>query len=196
MSLFENRKNKNDVFDPGKVDVKIFDSDGKECEADDTGYLVTMDISHHKIHEGNHYFVKGYVEFGATDSIDFVMTTPATGQIHLLFQIEGTGETLVQVYENTAHSDDGTPVTVYNNNRQSSNTTSATVQSDPTVTGVGTLLASALFGVASNPSKTFGGDTRRDDELILKQSEDYLFRITSNSNNNNIDYRATWYEVS
>ncbi len=196
MTTFENRTNYNVISPAGDVNVRIKDTNGKEIESDDLGYLVIIDIAHHKVHEGKHYFVDSYVELDSTGVLDIVFTTPVSPAIgHWKYDIAVTADTLIQIYEGTTHSDDGAGVTVFNSDRNSANTTGITVQTDPTVTVVGTLLEGMLIGSTLTPSRSLGGGSGRETELNLKYAEDYLIRITSNTNGNNIDYNFNWYEV-
>jgi len=161
-----------------------------------TNSLQIVDYAHHEIHGGSHYYVKSYDELGSTDTVEFVITIPnTTTWAHLLFSLESTGETQIDIYEGASGVSGGTTVTPINNNRNSVSTSVLTIVKDPTsITSDGTLISASLVGIASTPSKTLGGEVGREDEIILKQNETYLIRVTSNSNDNNVDYKANWYE--
>jgi hypothetical protein len=160
-----------------------------------TNAIININHTHHNIHEGAHYYVKSYDALDTSDVVNFCILTPNTTKwAHLLFSIQSTGETLVEIYEGTSFSADGSLITAVNNNRNSSNTSGLIIRKDPVTIVTGTKISESLFGLSTSPVRNIGGDVRRDDELILKQNTTYIIKITSNSDGNNVDYRANWYE--
>lgn len=160
-----------------------------------TNTLQTMEYEHREIHAGSHFYLQGYLEFGAASTVDLAIITPDTTKwAHMTFSFETTGETLFQIYEVSDFDGDGGVVTPLNNNRNSTNASVLTITTDPTVNSYGNLIGASLVGVTTNPTKSSGGLVARNNELILKQNTKYIFKFTSNSANNNISYAAEWYE--
>ena len=83
----------------------------------------------------------------------------------------------------------GTTVSVYNSNRNSANTSGNLVLVGSTVT-TGTLILQQYSG-----ANKLAGIVGRENEIILKQIEDYLFRITNETATaNEVSWNAEWYE--
>ena len=161
-----------------------------------TNATTIIDYSRYEVHGGSHYYVCGYSVVASGDSLDFQLTTSNTRKwIHMTFQIEGTQETTIEIFETATVASDGDAITAYNNNRNSSNTTSLTLlQEGGTVSAIGTLIYSELIGVAGNPTQARQGISERDNEIILKQNTTYRFVLTSGGNDNNMSYCGEWYE--
>jgi len=47
--------------------------------------VVSIQEVHHHIHDGDHFFVGGYDSLDNGDTTEFVIDTPATGEIHMEF---------------------------------------------------------------------------------------------------------------
>jgi len=179
-----------------QLKVTIYRSDGTEGLVDDTtGALVGIDAAHAEIHAGDHFFITNYITLNIAGTLIYGVTTPNTTKwAHLFWEVDCTGETLFQVYE-VATWTGGTPVTPVNSNRNSATVSGLTIATAPTISVAGNLLAASLLGLAAAPSKAaLAGNSKREDEMILKQNTQYVFKFTSNSNSNNITYRALWYE--
>jgi hypothetical protein len=188
-----------DEWQPSAVDLTTF-------------ALEVIDYAHHEIHSptleqlremelwqsfaGSHYFVKGFTTLAeTTDTVDFCLQTPDTTKwAHLIFSIQGTGETGFEIFEDAIFSTDGAVVTPINNNRNSSNVSGLGLYVDSTVTTDGNSIYTSLVGTTLTPSKASGGDVGREAEIILKQNTGYIFRFTTGSTGNTIDYGARWYE--
>lgn len=157
-----------------------------------TEAMPTVEYAHHEIHEGDHYFVKGWMDLTNGQVFDFLATTPDTLKwAHMLVEFGAEAESNITIYEGTTTSADGTPVTAVNRDRNSSNTAGLVITHTPTVTGVGTQIASYKMGSMQKS----GGTVRANAELILKQNTKYLIRITNDTALNNwLDYLADWYE--
>jgi len=180
-----------------QLKVTVYRADGTEGLLDDaSGALVGIDYAHHKIHIGDHFFIANYAALSTGNTIIFGVTTPNTTKwAHMSWDIHGTNETLFQVYE-AATFTGGTPVTCQNNNRNSLTVSGLTVVTTPTITVAGNLIEAVLLGAdTASPSKAdFVGTASRESELILKQNTQYVFKFTSNGNDNNLSYLAYWYE--
>jgi len=180
---------------PGGKHVLV-DLDGVPAKIDNSSIsLQVIDFQHHEIHEGDHYFVNGTATLDQDDTLDFAVQTPdSTTWAHMLFKISSTEQTTFQIFETSDYDADGSRVTAYNNDRNSSNTSILTITKDPTVNSNGTLLFEQSFGVTSTPTRSLSGETRADEEIILKQNTKYIFRITSAANDNIVSYDGKWYE--
>jgi len=186
-------------------DVIITDDDNVRMELDPLGYLVTVDIEHHKIHEGESYAAAVYDSDLDSDTLFVFINTPATGEIHFLASITASNTGIASFYEtpDVTDSTNMTTVTCYNNNRQSSNTTSATVyywldgstDLDIAAANLGTLLESARIGSSLNPAKATGGVGEQREEWILKQSGQYLIIFVADNDNTDVRLQVSYYEV-
>jgi hypothetical protein len=172
--------------------VSIYGSQGEVFGQDaSTLTMQTIEYEHHEIHSGSHYFLTGYNTLDNTNVHDYTIKTPDTGKwAHLLFEIETSDATTINVYEG-ASAVSGASLSLFtpiNNNRNSANTSDLTIWSLPSIAGVGSQIISHKW-----PNKT-QGSLNRDHELVLKQNETYLWRFTSGANANIINFDVTWYE--
>lgn len=194
-----------DVNSDGSLNSVMKDKDGLPVEFDTKGsatpliygYLVVIDLPHHKIHEESHYFCSDY-----DDDVDtgtpklWRLTTPATGNVHLTFTAQTTLNGLLELYENATISAAGTTLTAFNSDRASTNTSTVGHAKDATVSAAGTLLKSYVMGSdGANPVGADGGDTSHDKEIILKASEDYIFKFTAGTDNARITLNLEYYIV-
>lgn len=157
-----------------------------------TRSIQIVDYAHHEIHEGDHYFIKGWMDLTNAQVFDFLATTPNTLKwAHMIVAFSSEAESHITIYEGTTTSADGTAVTAVNRDRNSTNTAALVVTHTPTVTNVGTQIASYKMGSMQKA----GGEVRGNNELVLKQNTKYLIRITNDTALNNwLDYLADWYE--
>lgn len=165
-----------------------------------TNSLQTVEYEHHEIHSGSHYFVQGYQDLSINNVLDFTWLMPNTTKwIHWNWQISTESETLWQVYEGaTATNPLANAVTPLNNNRNSGNTSGTTMKfelqtnlaaanADTDVSGA-TLIESGISGAGRD-----SGDSKRTDELILKQNTLYVLRATASAAGY-INFHMAWYE--
>ena len=97
-------------------------SDGAhDAEVDALGYLATIEIEHHKVHEGNFYTATNY-----DDDVDIaspkywhIIAPNTTVRIHIKIAIATDTAGLIELYENPTTSANGTEITSYNNDRNS-----------------------------------------------------------------------------
>ena len=161
-----------------------------------TGSGQVISQEHHEIHEGDHFFICGFETEASDGTIKFTVQTPDTIKwAHMLFEVEGTSQTEIRIYED-AVATGGTPAVAINNNRNSLNTSDLTIIKDPTVSDAGDLLfaqSKGLVGVVPSATPKEGLD-KREKEIILKQNTKYLFEITSKDDDNIISYCGEWYE--
>jgi hypothetical protein len=160
------------------------------------GETLVVDKEHYEIHEGNHYYIHGFEDEDADGTIEFVITTPDDStRAHMTFQVIGALKITVEIYEGSSSVVGGGSVTPLNNDRNSSNTSGLTIIKDPTSITDGTKIDGYSVGYAAGAPVNFtGGIAERNRELILKQNQTYLLRITSNVDANTISYKGSWYE--
>ena len=157
--------------------------------------VATVDYPHHEIHDGSHFYIKGYVQLDNGVDLDFCVTTPDSDKwSHMLFSIQGTAITILEVYEGSSYSDAGSAVTAINNNRNSDKITTLAIATERTVSAIGTKIEESRFGTATTPVSQAAGSTDREDEIILKRNTNYTFRLISGTDGNIIDYKAAWYD--
>lgn len=181
-----------EVSTTNPLSVRIIDSrTGRESEIDVITFgLVTIDVAHHELHEGNHFFVKNWVDIPSASSVDLLYVS-GDAEPHMRTSFEGTGAFQIDIYEGAITSNNGTALTVQNRKRSSLHTCSCTIYSGPTVTNTGTNFIRYKIGAGKT-----GGSSTAENEVILKANTKYLIRLTSNVTGsvNTIDYLADWYE--
>lgn len=180
--------------------VTINDTAGNSAIDEYTGAVITVPFEHHEIHEGDHYFARGYQDLAINNVLDFTLQTPNTAKwLNLTWQIDTENETNWLVYEDAvATTDLANTFTPRNNNRNSSNTSAATLRyelqtslananADTDVTGA-TLLESGISGALRT-----AGQALRDNEMVLKQNTIYCFRAIATAAGF-INFTMEWYE--
>ena len=180
------------------VFLKSFNAD-RYAEIDNLVYgLVSMDPSHHELHEGNFYSVSEQLQLGAGVTQDYLFTVPATADFaHCGFGVTTTdGPASFYVYEG-ADRTGSVQITPFNHRRDSSNTSSFLVYKGHTGgTTDGTLIyptyGSNGIRVGTRGVSASAGSAQ---EIITKTSTKYIFRVINNHTSNNyIFVEFNWYE--
>lgn len=187
------------IFSQTQVRILGKDTDGnnKFVLTNGGGELVVIDITHHEIHEGCHFYYTNNSTIGSGDSVKYLFLTPhdtiTTRKAHLLFDISGSGITQVRIYESAG--DNGTTLqSVFNNNRNSSATAYSKIYLGTTATGsVGTLIYNNKGGSSSGAFRA-AGLSRAESEIILKPNTKYKVLINSTTADNIISVIFRWYE--
>lgn len=156
-----------------------------------TGNVAVVEAEHLEIHRGNHRICADYSLAVAALAVVDLLIRPGDSYMHLTFDIFASQGAIVEVYEGTIISALGTMKTTINNSRVGIPSVDQRVYEAPTVDTVGLKLFSLLAGGARQ-----AGIAERNHELILNPNTNYLFRITSRANNNDIDWGFSWYERS
>jgi len=177
---------------------QIYDGSNGPAILDETTYaIVSIPYEHYEIHEGNHYFTKGWTNLATSGgSISFGFTTPNTTKwAHMRFDVFADNVCEMNEYEFATISG-GTSQTIYNNNRNSNNNSVCTITQNPSITSNGSLFGSARFGVAgTNPTKQgITGGLGRNQEIILRSGTTYLWIFKVGGNNTIFNWDAEWYE--
>ena len=157
-----------------------------------TNSLQILDYEHHEIHSGSHFFIAGYQVFGNNETVNFTVVTPAVAEMHMTFNIVGTGATAIEIYEGATVDAAGTAVVSYCNNRVLKTATGATIRVGDTF--------DPLLSTLTPIFRSYGGTNKaegiieRGNEIILDNSETYVFSINSPGVSNTVSYAAEWYE--
>ena len=143
------------------------------------GGLHTIDQAHHEIHEGCYWFADDIsVSLASGDIKYWLLVTPnETNYFHSFPYVVGTGEFEVQTYEGVTVATNGTELPLYNRNRNITSSTTFKFYKDPTtpnITG-----CPILRNIRTGSGKGAIGDSRSENELILKPNTKYLIKVTS-----------------
>ena len=164
----------------------------------ETQSLRTIQLSHSEIHEGHHFTVSLYdQDLDNTETLEYVITVPDSKKWpHIIFSVYGALSTLFQLFESTTHTA-STPVNIYNNNRNIATSPTTTIKTSADDGTDGIEIFGRSFGIATGVGvniKSGGGDTRGDQEWVLRQNTKYLAKVTSSTDNNNVSLVISWYE--
>lgn len=163
---------------------------------EDTGGIPVLTTEHAMIHAGKHFFCRDANEIGSGSSVDFMLTTPATGEIHILPVFDFTAITTISFYAGADRN--GTTLLSRHNNNGLSATAATLLIHRGTSGGTtdGSLLCTYKSGVAAGASTRVGGRTGAAEELILAQNTKFIFRVASSTAGNLTNVIFTWYEVT
>lgn len=161
---------------------------------DSTGALEVVDYAHHEVHSGSHFAYRDYYSIAKNGLKEFLVVTPDTTKwAHMVIGFEAnTSTVVVEMFEDTITSTDGTLEPVKNRNRNSVKTNTTLLYENPTVGTDGTEIFSGIYGAGRNSS---GGGGRDTEEIVLKQNTKYLIRITEqNIAATDVNILIDWYE--
>ena len=158
-----------------------------------------IELAHHRIHEGNHFFVHR-ISLGiniASPKYYLIVPPPTAGadtiEMHVIFEVDSDkGGTLI-LFEDATVSANGTALTIINNNRRSSSASDANIYEDPTVTVEGTSLFEDRKGTATTEAE-LGEFIRDEEEIIFHPDKKYLLKFTPLANGANITMEIYWYD--
>lgn len=164
-----------------------------------TGLIGVIEIEHHEIHEGEHFFIQNYISVGNAGVLNHTFLTGAK-YAHMTFSINAADAGFIlQTYEAATGDNDGTLITPLNNLRASLTASTVIVRENPGNTAIvgATALRASRNGVGGSVSTRVAGNLNRGNEVVLKPNTKYLVRITNLSTSaNNINYDYSWYEES
>jgi hypothetical protein len=155
------------------------------------GELVTMEYSHHEIHEGSMFMTHYYG--GTLAAAGTLMMTIAAGTIapHLMTDIAVGGDARVRITEGGTLTG-GTAVSVYNMNRNNSGSCLSTIKHSGTLTG-GTVINDFHIAGGSGPQAT-GGAARANHEIMTRTSKNTTIEIINLTTAYPASIGAVWYE--
>lgn len=159
-----------------------------------TRSLMVLDYEHHEIHAGSMFRLFTYNDaLASASAINISVVTPNTDEeVHMVVVFSGTGEFLGGMYEG-ATVVDGAAATPLNKHRSSSNVSSCTCKIGVTVNAAGTILSRTYLGSGIG-SGAHGGADRDISGWILAPNTIYLFRLTSQAADNEVEIELTFYE--
>jgi hypothetical protein len=162
-------------------------------QQDATKAAISIDLSHSKMHSGNHFMYTDCVTLGSGAVQNYVFTT-LSKYSHMSVEFEGSTITSFDIYESTDRS--GTTLqTIYNSNR---NSLTASVNSIHKGSSGGTTDGTKIFchsgGTSTNQSKGSVSSSTAN-EIILKLNTKYILRITSGTADNLTNIKLYWYEL-
>ena len=154
----------------------ISDRGGQIAEVDPLGYLVVIDVIHHKIHEGE-YFVMCDVDVTLSASPKYwIMINNTPNAIHGVAEIVSSVAGLFSININplVGTFGRGSLGTFNNHNRTSTGTTALQFYATPQgLNGTGSSLLSQRLGQDGKA----GGNTTFRDEILYKPFGTYLFKF-------------------
>jgi len=151
--------------------------------------IVEMDNITRRIWDGLVFEYSDVFIEQVNDSKEYLLKVDNSYVLHIFWEMSSELGITVELFENPTVSANGTSVTQFNCNRNSSNTIHSVLYEDPTITADGTRIRIDLLAGSNQTSSR--GTT---DEMILKAGEDYLIRVTSLGNGNDIQYHQIAYE--
>ena len=129
-----------------------------------TNTLQTIEYEHHEIHGGTHFYICDFETLNSGATADFAVTTPAGSKwSHMIFEVNGTSQTEMRIYEGATVSG-GTSTTPLNNDRNSDTASVLTVSKNPSVSVAGTVIyaqSKGLGGATPNAADREGFVQRR-----------------------------------
>jgi hypothetical protein len=164
---------------------------------DATGAIPTIDIVHHEIHEGEHFFTSYYEKIGAASAIN-ILITPGAKSVHFVGEIVCDNPGMAYFCESPNATTSGSSVIVqYNNDRASTKVASAVTTVGGTYTSSGTVLRYYLMGSASGTGGnrvSVGATAGEVNEIILNPSKKYLLRFVADAASTRTIIRTAFYE--
>jgi len=150
-----------------------------------------IESEHLETHLGNHRICADYNLAVASSAVIDLLVRPGDSYMHVTFDIFASQGAIIDIYEGATISAVGTTQLTVNSNRVGIPAVNQRVYQAPTVDAVGLKLFSFLAGGARQ-----AGIAERNHEIILNPNTNYLFRVTSRADNNDIDWGFSWYERS
>ncbi len=156
-----------------------------------------IDISHHRIHEGNHFMIHR-ISTGINVKYFLIIPPPTQSdgtviEMHLLFKIKSDIGGTLKFFENPTITNNGNELTIINNNRRSSTKSLAQIFEDPVISTDGKLLTEERGGTTTTGTE-LGETDRREEEIILNQNDKYILKFTPLANGANITSEIDWYD--
>lgn len=152
----------------------------------------SVQYEHCEVHVGDAFYYTYTEEVDANGVINRYIITPNTARwAHLLWEVEAQYKMTITLLEAPAGASNALVVQSRNRNYTGLNTTLVKIPSAAVVGGT------TIYTWTSGNTTTRGNSAslvRAGGELVLKQNTQYLFRVTSLVNDNNIAEYLTWYE--
>jgi hypothetical protein len=167
-----------------------------------TGFLTRLTGDHAYIHEGYAFTYAASFSLAGSATVDYILQTPSvvSGKfVHYRPTKIGTTASGVSVTlsENpTFTSGTDLSAAIFNRNRISTLTPGVRVLgTNLSVSDVGVVLYPDIIGATGTPSTNRQGVSGENEEIVFKQNEDYLIRITNlTSTTTTVVLNLFWYE--
>ena len=157
--------------------------------------LVT-EYDKYKITQGKCFYISGFETIASGNNL-FISAHVANSGIYpkIVFNIDATSQTELVVYEGSTFTN-GTEVSVFNKDRSSSNTSIMNISRDVSISNSGSAIFSASKGLIGTPvQKSDNLSFGCDGGVVFNKNSNYLFKITSKSEDNIVSYYASWNEA-
>lgn len=150
---------------------------------DRTETLVAITFEHHRIHNGEMWgLFDNATGVNIVTPRNWIINTPAGAPVHFEFALAATNGFLLELFEDTTTSADGTTLAAQVKNLNRVVPVTAVPIGffhTPTVTGDGTRIdAQRAGGGAGGTSVRAGGQAKSDLEFVLEPSTKYMIRVT------------------
>lgn len=158
----------------------------------------TLELSHQKIHEGNHFSVHKFTLGVAAIKYFLIIPPPVQPdgsviEMHLIFEIStNVAGGILEFFENPTITANGTSLDIINNNRRSSTVSLSQVFEGPTVTSDGTSLLQQIGGTATTGTN-LGELNRSEEETVLSPSFNYIIKFTPSAATD-LTTELNWYD--
>ena len=141
------------------------------------------------------YFLTHFIDadLDAAEVAAIVITTPDSSvRCHATFSVNATAAVKVQLFENPTLTGVGTALVELNTDRNSAAVTTVVATHTPTIGSNGTALSEGFIGPSSGVGMATGPIGCG--EFVLKQNEQYLLLVTSQTANTQVSLSAEWFE--
>lgn len=157
---------------------------------------IFIDTIHQHIHKGDAYICSSRVSLGSGAVLNALLVVPSGYTVHLRHVTSTTGgPILIDMYEETTVSANGSAGNWRNANRNFPDTPNMEIYSGPTITSDGTLIFQQMV---PGTGGFFGGGATLEIgiiEIVLKPNTNYLLRFTNNSTGTEtVNNTCFWYE--
>ena len=156
------------------------------------GGMINVSESQNAIHEGNHFYVKKWIDVDGDQTVNMLMfITPSLTKIHARASVASEAEFTVGIYEGITTSSNGVLVDSINNYRDSTFTPELIAYMAPTVTSFGDLIWSGKVGSGKDATVSLSTGYG----IVVKANTKYLFVFTKEvANVHWIDSDFWWFE--
>ena len=138
--------------------------------------LNTVDALHHEIHQNHAYTVQEtFTDLADDASVDFLIVTGPDKELHTTMKVALGGNAFAFLYEDVVVTSSGTGLTLINRHREASDTTESIAYANP-LYATGAALWSEFLPGGIGP-KSFGGQGSSREEIVLKRSTSYAFKL-------------------
>ena len=169
---------------------------------DSSGVFITMTWAHVLAHKGEVFEVNDYdvdVDIAGPKYWHFKTADDDENAVHFRYDVTCNGGAMIEVFEDSTLSNDGTSLTIFNMNRQSTKTSSLlTAYYDPAVSSDGTRLTVHEIGSTGGGSRFAGtvpgflGAL----EFILKSNTSYLIKVTVRQDDSTVGMNVFFYKYN